>query len=298
MPRRYLVGVLALVVALVAITPTLGAAGTQSLIDKSSFPVRTAKKAKQIAKQAKKVANQALTAAQVAQATAETAQNLANDAQAAAAQAKQSADAAQASATQAKTSADQAQTSANNAQSSANNAQTSANTAQTSANNAQSSADAVAAELAGLRAKSDTDAATVTTAEETTFVDLGGPSVEVTVPPSGLIEVVVQAEMDDDAALALFEDGVQVPGQDPNDFCQTVGGGLSPLLANDSGGAGPLVLSTGSITFVCGSISAPVPVLFETTPGAHTYELRYADCGCTATDAEVSDRMLTVAPRP
>ena len=60
MQRRILVIALALVVALVAITPTLGSTETQSLLDKSTFPVRIAKEAKRIAKQAKTIANQAL----------------------------------------------------------------------------------------------------------------------------------------------------------------------------------------------------------------------------------------------
>ena len=51
-------------------------------------------------------------------------------------------------------------------------------------------------------------------------------------------------------------------------------------------------------TFGCGSNGPPGPVLFETTPGEHTYSLRYADCGCDPADAEFSDRTLTVAPRP
>ena len=33
------------------------------------------------------------------------------------------------------------------------------------------------------------------------------------------------------------------------------------------------------------------------TPGTHTYELRYADCGCDAADASFSNRTLRVAAR-
>ena len=282
MPRRYLVGALALVVALVAITPTLGAAGTQSLIDKSSFPVRTAKKAKQIAKQAKKVANQALTAADAAQATAEGAQQLANNAQTAADQAKQSADAAQASASQAKSSAD--------------TAQTAANTAQTAANNAQASADAVAAQLAGLKAKSDTDAPTVSTMEQNTYVDLGGPSVTVTVPASGLIEVWASVEISD-GAVSLYEDGQQVPNQDPNDFCTGAPPPPGVLLTNDGPATTLSTPNDAPFPGVCGRTGAPGPVLFDTSPGPHTYDLRYAWCGCGA-QGDFADRTLTVAPRP
>jgi hypothetical protein len=293
MQRRYLVVALALVVALVAITPTLGSSGNQSLVDRSTFPVRTAKKAKEIAKRAKAIANQALTAAQVAQATAETAQQLANDAQAAADAAKQSADAAQASANTAKTSAD-------TAKSAADAAQTSANNAQTSANNAQASADAVAAQLTGLRSKSDTEPATVTTSEENAWVDLGGPSVTVTAPASGLIEVIAQADVDDDGAVTLFEDGQQVPDQDPNGFCDTNAPLTDVLLSNSAGPGGPVTLATpgGAGFLTCGVLGAPGPNVFKTSPGSHTYELRYADCGCSGADAAFNDRTLTVAPRP
>jgi hypothetical protein len=289
MHRRYLIVALALVVALAAITPTLGATGTQSLVEKSSFPVRTAKKAKQIAKRAKQIANQALTAANAAQTTADTAQTAANTA-------RNAADAAQASANQAKTSAD-------NAQAAANAAQTSANQAQTAANNAQASADAVAAQLAGLQAKSDTDPGTVTTADENAWIDLGGPSVTVTVPPSGLIEAVAQADVDIDGAVSLFEDGQPMAGQDPNGFCDTTGGLVDVLLSNEFGPPGaPLTLSTpggpGPVG-ACGSVGAGAPNVFQTSPGTHTYTLRYGDCGCDpGIDAEFSNRTLTVAPRP
>lgn len=37
--------------------------------------------------------------------------------------------------------------------------------------------------------------------------------------------------------------------------------------------------------------------MFERSPGTHTYELRYADCGCDEADASFSDRTLGVAAR-
>ena len=269
MARRYLITALALVVALAAITPTLGAAGTQSLVDKSAFPVRTAKKAKQIAKRAKAIAREANAAAAAAQTTASDAASI----------------------------ADQAKSDAAAAQNTANGAAATANTA-------KGTADATAAELAGLRAKTDTDAPTVTTTEQNTYVDLGGPSVTVTVPASGLIEVWAQISTVD-GAVSLFEDGQQVPNQDPDDNCLSFGGGppppTDPLLAGPGGGPPPITLSTpGSVSFAgCGSTTAPAPVLFKTSPGQHTYDLRYASCGCSApAPAEFADRMLTVAPRP
>ena len=67
MHRRYLVLSVGLAVALVAITPSFGG---QHVIDKATFPVRTAKAAKRIAKTARTLANQALAAANAAQQTA------------------------------------------------------------------------------------------------------------------------------------------------------------------------------------------------------------------------------------
>jgi hypothetical protein len=169
--------------------------------------------------------------------------------------------------------------------------------ARTAATEAQANAKATADALAADRAVTDTDAGTVTTGEENAYVDLGGPSVTVTVPASGLVEVWAQVAVGDDGALSLFADGQQVPDQDPNDFCTDPPGGL---LANPSG-AGKLTLATpnGANVFGCGSLGSPSPVLFSASPGEHTYELRYADCGCDpGIDAEFSSRMLTVAPRP
>lgn len=152
----------------------------------------------------------------------------------------------------------------------------------------------VEAELAASKAKTATEAATVTTANETDFVDLGGPSVTLTVPESGLIEVWIEATISD-GALSLYEDGQQVPDQDPNGICD----GPPGTLINFPSTPG-FVTGTPSVASLigCGSSGAPAPVLFKTTPGQHTYEVRYADCGCDPSDSEFSDRTLTVAPKP
>jgi multidrug efflux pump subunit AcrA (membrane-fusion protein) len=298
-----LIAALALTFALAAITPTLGSIQKQSLVAKSTFPVRTAKAAKRIAKRAKAIANEALTAANLAQATADTAKQLAGTAQAAADAAQNSANLAKSAADAAQGSAGQAKSAADAAQGSANQAQSSANQAQNSADQAQASADANAAELLALRAKTDTDAPTVTTTEENTYVDLGGPSVTVNVPQSGLIEVWAQITTVD-GAVSLYEDGGQVPDQDPNDLCSGPGGVSPPsgvLLSAAGIGPPPFTVSTPGNAGLgpCGSTSAPGPELFHTSPGLHTYDLRYASCGCNAPDpAEFTDRMLTVAPRP
>jgi hypothetical protein len=194
----------------------------------------------------------------------------------------------------ARTIAYNARSTADAAQASAEGAVKTADEAKATAGQAKTAADGSAAELAGLRARSDTDAGTVTTDEENTFVDLGGPSVNLTVPASGLIEVWAQATISD-GVVSLFEDGQQVPGQDPNDACSALADGLLSVE-----GVPSFTTSTpGTFGFTgCGGLGAPGSVLFKTSPGEHTYDLRYADCGCDPGDAEFVDRTLTVAPRP
>lgn len=161
---------------------------------------------------------------------------------------------------------------------------------------------AVEGELAASKAKTATAAGTVSTDEQADYVDLGGPSVTVTVPASGLIQVWAQVSATD-GAVSLYEDGQQVPGQDPDDACLSLIGGPpppeNPLLV--SPGGPELTVSTPAVVGFagCASTTAPSPVLFSTSPGPHTYSLRYAyvGCGCEP-NADFSDRMLTVAPLP
>jgi hypothetical protein len=163
------------------------------------------------------------------------------------------------------------------------------------ATSASQQAAAVEQQLNDQRAVTATHAGTVTTSNDAEYVDLGGPEVTVRVPESGLIEVYAQAAIAD-GAISLYEDGQQVPDQDPNDACDGPQGVLINFVTTPA-----FVVSTPGIfsfTGGCGSNTAPGPVLFETTPGEHTYELRYADCGCEPDPAEFSDRMLAVVPRP
>jgi hypothetical protein len=164
----------------------------------------------------------------------------------------------------------------------------------------RAAAEAAAAQAAidSTRVRSAVAAGSVTTGSPE-FVPLeGGPSVQVTVPSSGLIEVWAQATISGEGAVSLFEDGQPMPGQ--VDFCSpdedagvlfSVGGELGE----------PITMSTpaGGGVGLCGSLGAPAPVLFETTPGTHTYELRYASCGCEdpAEAASFTDRRLFVGPR-
>jgi hypothetical protein len=127
----------------------------------------------------------------------------------------------------------------------------------------------------------------------------GGPSVSVTVPSSGLIEVWAQARVFNEGAVSLYEDGAPLEGQAV--FCSPdEDAGVLFAVAVEVGE--PLTVSTPAAggVGICGSLGAPGPVLFQTTPGTHTYELRYASCGCEdpAEVAGFADRRLFVAPRP
>jgi Collagen triple helix repeat (20 copies) len=137
---------------------------------------------------------------------------------------------------------------------------------------------------------------------DTTFQDLGGPSLTVDVPASGLVEIYAQVTFDGETgAAALYDGSTRAAGQDPT--C-----GPNPptdpalIRADASGFGGPLTTATGTspniITDGCGTLGPPTPVLFQLSPGTHTLSLRYAQCGCSASDAEFSDRKLWASPRP
>ncbi|HVY97395.1 MAG TPA: hypothetical protein VHA54_10595 [Solirubrobacterales bacterium] len=143
------------------------------------------------------------------------------------------------------------------------------------------------------------DPALVSTSSPTgEFEALGGPSVHVTVPPSGLIEVWAQVAINDDegGAVGLFEDGHEVDGIAEAEIC----GDDSALIDASGGGPGGFALfATPPVPGVigCTSAGAPAPVLLSRPPGPHTYELRYAQCSCGGAPAEFKDRVLRVAPR-
>lgn len=141
-------------------------------------------------------------------------------------------------------------------------------------------------------------AAAGATTESETFVALpGGPSVAVTVPDSGLIEVWAQATMDEAGAVALFEDGQKMPGQAEN--CGP-SEGESALFSAPGSLPGGITVGTPAGFTLCATEGAPGPVLLQTTPGQHSYELRYSSCGCGgggAPPVTFSQRRLYVAPR-
>ena len=139
------------------------------------------------------------------------------------------------------------------------------------------------------------------TDSENAYVQLGGPIVIVTVPASGTIQVAAQSFIGDDAgAVALFQDGAPMPGQ--SDFCEVTLSGTPgpPLFASPDGLAGTWSTpATPNGAFSCANSGPAAPVTFQTTPGQHTYELRYAYCGCTpGNSATFSNRNLWVTGLP
>ncbi|MGH2960733.1 MAG: hypothetical protein ACRDL3_00860 [Solirubrobacterales bacterium] len=156
----------------------------------------------------------------------------------------------------------------------------------------------IQADLESTRVVSDTEAGQVTTTSES-YVSRGGPTVTVTVPASGMIEVWAQFDTTDadGGAISLYEDGQQVPGQadcDPdvqNSLALVEGGGGPPGNPITAGTPAALDVALGCLT-----TGAPGPVLFQRPPGEHTYELRYAD-PCPCVGSVFSNRILRIAPR-
>ena len=156
----------------------------------------------------------------------------------------------------------------------------------------------VSRELGGTRIASAAASGQVTTtAPPGSYESLGGPTVQVNVPSSGLIEVWAQAKILDDngGAIALYEDGQAVTGGTDAGLC----GADDALFIMDGGGPGEFdTFSTpATLSFLgCTSTGAAAPVILQRPPGPHTYELRYSDCGCGG-GGTFRDRLLRVAPR-
>jgi hypothetical protein len=183
--------------------------------------------------------------------------------------------------------ADQAQDDAAQAQDDATRALSDADVALSRLNSMEIAADAVNGQATTSSPDYERDPSSV------------GPRVTVTVPQSGFIEVWASVHVDDvEGAVGLFEDGQLVTLGDQ------IGGadcGADHAILGTTG-AGPVSLSTppsfdGS-GLACGTIgNAPAPILLNRPPGEHTYELRYADCGCFGGPSTFSERTLRVAPR-
>ncbi len=161
------------------------------------------------------------------------------------------------------------------------------------ANDAKAAATATQASLDSTRIVSGLAAGSVTTESEK-FVQLpGGPSVTANVPSSGLIEVWAQATMIESGAVALYEDGQSMAGQ--SEECAH-GPGEGALFSSPIFGE-PVTVGTPASLGSCSVEGPPGSVLFQTSPGKHTYELRYEiNCGCSP-EVTFSKRSLRVGPR-
>lgn len=201
----------------------------------------------------------------------------------------------------AETAASAAQTSASTAQTAAAGALRAAASASEKAGGAELNSKEAKAEVASMRPKIGFAEGTKATTSET-FVKLDeGPSVTLDVGTSGLIQVWAQAKVADGGVVSLYEDGQPVAGQ-----ADCFGGSEPPdeengvLFASpggSSGGEEALLIGTPASLPFCSTIGPPGPVLFQSTAGQHTFELRYAACGCSGT-ATFSERRLVVAPLP
>jgi hypothetical protein len=135
----------------------------------------------------------------------------------------------------------------------------------------------------------------VSTTSDTAFVPLGGPTVTVTIPPSGLFQVAAAAVgTDDDGQVSLYQDGAQMAQQSDGGLCGLDGVLFGTLTSTTTSWGTPMNIIGGCI----GTPFTPGPVVFRTSPGAHTYELRYAYCGCGGTQATFSNVRLWVTPLP
>ncbi len=278
MSRRAVVLILAGVIAAAVAIPALADSG----------PTAQSASVKGLSKRALAKAKDSLRLARGAKRSARQAQNAANGAEATARSAQGSASAAQTAATA--------------ASGSAANALKAATSASEKAGGAELNSKETRAEVASMRPKIGFAEGSVST-ESDAFVKLsGGPSVTVTVPPTGLVQVWGQALVDSaaggaDAAVSLYEDGQQVAGQAECDDTKGV------LFAGAAVSGEPELVATPAVpnlTGTCGSLGAPAPVLFRSTTGEHTFELRYASCTCTGVSEKVtfSERRLVVQPLP
>lgn len=136
------------------------------------------------------------------------------------------------------------------------------------------------------------------------YQDLGGPEVTVDVGASGLVAVYAEAEIDaiphpdpgvlQRGTVGLFEDNAQVP--DLND-CN--GGGAALFSATEDDPDFARVATGATDPNRCsGRRRYGHPIVVRTTPGAHTFELRYVDNIGNAAIFPVHfrDRLLWVAP--
>lgn len=133
------------------------------------------------------------------------------------------------------------------------------------------------------------------------FVSLDGPSLTIAAPASGTIQVAASVEVtgqapNDSGFVSLYEDGDVMEGQ--GDCYGRLPGTLFSAPTTTPGELdGPW--GTPGTGFDCATLGPPGPVVFQTRPGQHTYELRYAyeSCGCGA-GVTFSNRKLWITPMP
>lgn len=193
----------------------------------------------------------------------------------------------------------QAKKQAKKAKTKAREANQTAKSADASASQANQKADQLEGELGTTKIVSASVSGTITSSAPIgSYEAKGGPSVRVTVPSSGLIEVWAQADILDDVggAVGLYEDGQKVPNISDEEFC----GDDSALIDMQGGGSGEFETfstpPTAGVVLGCTNEGAPSPVLLQRPPGQHTYELRYSECSCGGTST-FRNRVLRVGPR-
>jgi hypothetical protein len=148
----------------------------------------------------------------------------------------------------------------------------------------------------GFTTATGTLAGPVSTSNTAGFVALGGPTVTVTIPASGLLQVAASAIGDDDDGLvSLYQDGSPMADQSGAGVCDLD----NSLFGTFTSVPGLRWGTPMNVTIGCvGTPFAPAAVVFQTTPGVHTYDLRYAYCGCGGTQATFRDVRLIVTPLP
>ena len=104
----------------------------------------------------------------------------------------------------------------------------------------------------------------------------------------------------DDGSVSLYQDGAPMPGQARAEtFCAGPDGTLFDApSASMQDLPGPYGTPGVFSLFGCMTTGVPGPVVFQARPGTHTYELRYAHCGCTGTEATFSNRRLWITTMP
>jgi hypothetical protein len=131
--------------------------------------------------------------------------------------------------------------------------------------------------------------------------DLGGPSVTLTVPPSGLVEIYAgeaSAGTGGHSDVFLYEDGNPVAGVE----CDGSSPGL--IIADDPPTSPPTTISTTGTSYnattpPCGTDGGGVPtsLTVHAGSGSHTFKLEYA-IGGGPYSTTFTDSFLSIAPRP